>query len=301
MKIISVALIIGCLLTYPVTAKANSNSELQAAERICSDNDCTKELRRLIRLARGGSGDAAAFVAMAYATGDGLEQNHQQALRYLRMGVRQRNAMAIYLMSDWLRNGFVAEQDVAEADRLLQLAVELNYGPAQYARALQLLQQEQPESLSLAIDLLEQASAQRLASAMLLLGQLKQHGVGMEPDLPGAAELYKRLVLSGQTSARPYLQQITEQLAEDQQHQSLVADLREVDNIEVIRVSGQQLQASNMLEGLVRRLSQSGQYDSRSVGTRIRGLSCEQTGSNCSSTRPERGASSLNEVLTGNQ
>lgn len=115
MKIISVALIIGSLLTYPVTAEANSNSELQAAERICSDNDCTKELRRLIRLARGGS---------------------------------------------------------------------------------------------------------------------------------GAAELYKRLVLSGQTSARPYLQQITEQLAEDQQHHTLVADLREVDNIEVIRVSGQQLQAT---------------------------------------------------------
>lgn len=172
MKIISVALIVGSLLLYPITTKASSNNDPEAAERICSDNDCTKELRRLIRLARGGS---------------------------------------------------------------------------------------------------------------------------------GAAELYKRLVLSGQTSARPYLQQITEQLAEDQQHHTLVADLREVDNIEVIRVSGQQLQASNMLGGLVRRLSQSGQYDSRSVGTRIRGLSCEQTGSNCSSTRPERGASSLNEVLTGNQ
>lgn len=300
MKIITVAVIASALLLVPLTGHSSSTGQ-QSAERICTDTDCSKELRRLIRLARGGSGDAAAFVAMAYATGDGLEQNHEQALRYLRMGVRQRNAMAVYLMSDWLRNGFVAEQDVAEADRLLQQAVELKYAPAQYARALQLLQQEQAESLQPAIALLEQASAQRLASAMLLLGQLKQHGVGMEPDLPAAAELYKRLVLSGQTSARQYLNQVTEQLAQDEQHQTLVADLREVENIEVIRVSGQQLQASNMLEGLVRRLSQSPQFDSRSVGSRIRGLSCEQTGSNCAITRPERGASSLNEVLTGSQ
>lgn len=300
MKIITVAVIASALLLVPLTGHSSSTGQ-QSAERICTDTDCSKELRRLIRLARGGSGDAAAFVAMAYATGDGLEQNHEQALRYLRMGVRQRNAMAVYLMSDWLRNGFVAEQDVAEADRLLQQAVELKYAPAQYARALQLLQQEQAESLQPAIALLEQASAQRLASAMLLLGQLKQHGVGMELDLPAAAELYKRLVLSGQTSARQYLNQVTEQLAQDEQHQTLVADLREVENIEVIRVSGQQLQASNMLEGLVRRLSQSPQFDSRSVGSRIRGLSCEQTGSNCAITRPERGASSLNEVLTGSQ
>jgi len=297
--LISSSLIVLSLLAAP--ANANGASRNAEANKICTDTDCSRELRRLIRLARDGSGDAAAFVAMAYATGDGLEQNTREAVRYLRMGVRQRNAMAVFLMSDWLRNGFMVEQDLAEADRLLDQAVQLNHSPAQYAKALQLLQTEDPAYLPEAIKLLELSAEKKLSTSMLLLAQLKQHGVGIEQDLPGAAELYKRLVLSGQHNAKPYLQEVTTLLANDSQHALLVKDLREVENIEVIRVSGQQMQVNNMLEGLVNRLNASGQFDSRSVGSRIRGVSCEQTGSNCSSTRPERGASSLNEVLTGSQ
>ncbi|GHG62052.1 hypothetical protein GCM10010919_07040 [Alishewanella longhuensis] len=296
---LSTSLLVIGLLALPVKAIAQ-NTDSQA-DRVCMDTDCSKELRRLIRLARGGSGDAAAFVAMAYATGDGLEQNTEQAIRYLRMGVRQRNPMAVNLMSDWLRNGFMVEQDLTEAARLLEQAVKLNYAPAQYNKALQLLQSEDPEQLPEAVNLLEQATSQKLSSAMLLLAQLKQHGVGVEQDLPGAAELYKRLVLSGQHNAKPYLHEVTSQLAADSEHSALVAELREVENIEIIRVSGQQFQTSNMLEGLVKRLSATGQFDTRSVGSRIRGVSCEQSGSNCASIRPERGASSLNEVLSGGQ
>jgi len=297
--LISSSLIVLSLLAAPTNAKSIDNTA--EANKICTDTDCSRELRRLMRLARDGSGDAAAFVAMAYATGDGLEQNTKEAVRYLRIGVRQRNAMAVFLMSDWLRNGFMVEQDLTEANRLLDQAVQLNHGPAQYSKALQLLQTEDPAYLPEAVKLLELSAAQRLSTSMLLLAQLKQHGVGIEQDLPGAAELYKRLVLSGQHSAKPYLQEVTALLANDTQHELLVKDLREIENIEVIRVSGQQMQVSNMLEGLVNRLNASGQFDSRSVGSRIRGVSCEQTGSNCSSTRPERGASSLNEVLTGSQ
>lgn len=291
-------LLIG-LLAIPATATEQTFDN--KADSVCSDTDCSKELRRLIRLARGGSGDAAAFVAMAYATGDGLEQNTEQAIRYLRMGVRQRNPMAVNLMSDWLRNGFMVEQDLDESARLLEQAVKLNYAPAQYSKALQLLQTEDPAQLPDAVELLELAASQKLSAAMLLFAQLKQHGVGLEQDLPGAADLYKRLVLSGQQNAKPYLQEVTSQLAASNEHSTLVNELREVENIEVIRVSGQQFQTSNMLEGLVKRLSATGQFDSRSVGSRIRGMSCEQSGSNCSSTRPERGASSLNEVLSGRQ
>ena len=269
------------------------------SDRVCTETDCSKELRRLIRLEWSGSGDAAALVAMAYATGDGLEQSNEQAIRYLRMGVRQRNAMAVFLMSDWLRNGFMLEQDLAESQRLLELAVDLKYAPAQYARALQLLQTEQDDQLPEAINLLELATEQRLASAMLLLAQLKQHGAGVEQDLPGAAELYRKLVLAGQVSARPYLQEVTALLAVDQQHQTLVEELRQVENIEVIRVTGQALQANNMLEGIVRRLSATGQYDSRSIGSRIRGVSCEQSGSNCGVIRPDSSSGSISEALAG--
>lgn len=297
MKVLFSSVLLASILAFPVLATETPNPS--AANRVCSDTDCSKELRNLIRLARGGSGDAAALVAMAYATGDGLEQDASQAVRYLRMGVRQRNPMAVNLMSDWLRNGFIVEQDPVEAARLLDQAVKLNYPPAQYTKALQLLQTEDPEVMPEAISLLEKSAEQKLATSMLLLAQFKQHGVGVEQDLPGAAELYKRLVLSGQSNARTYLQQVTAELAADEQHQTLVADLREVENIEVIRVSGQQLQANNMLEGLVKRLTASGQFDSRSIGSRIRGVSCEQSGSNCGSIKPDSSSSSLTEALSG--
>lgn len=296
------ALLLAALLCSTASLTLYSNTSYASAadnDRVCADTDCSKELRRLIRLARSGSGDAAALVAMAHATGDGLEQSNEQAIRYLRMGVRQRNAMAVFLMSDWLRNGFMLEQDLAESQRLLDLAVDLKYAPAQYAKAVQLLQAEQDDQLPEAINLLELATEQRLASAMLLLAQLKQYGAGVEQDLPGAAELYRKLVLAGQVSARPYLQEVTALLAVDQQHQTLVDELRQVENIEVIRVTGQALQANNMLEGIVRRLTATGQYDSRSVGSRIRGVSCDQSGSNCGVIRPDSSSGSISEALAG--
>ena len=283
-------------VSLPVTAQNTANNE-----QICTETDCTKELRKLMRLARAGSGDAAAIVAMSYATGDGLEKNTSQALRYLRQGVRQRNPMSVYLMSDWLRNGFVIEQDLVEADRLLEQAISLNYAPAQYAKAVTLLQTEDPTQIEQAAALLEQASEQKLATAMLLLGQLKQHGIGTDKDLIAAAELFKRLVLIGQTQAKPYLAEVSTELAASNEHAELVKDLQQVENIEVIRVTGQQIQMNNMLAGLVKRLNSSGLYDSRSVGSRIRGVSCEQSGSNCASIKPDSSSSSINQVLSGGQ
>lgn len=294
---LSTSLLLISMLAAP--AIAADQTAHNNVDRLCAETSCVKELRNLLKLARGGSGDAAAFVAMAYATGDGLEQNSAQAIRYLRMGVRQRNPMSINLMADWLRNGFILEQDLVESARLLDQAVRLNYAPAQYNKAVQLLQTEDPAHLPEAITLLEQASAQKLSSAMLLFAQLKQLGVGLEQDLPGAAALYKQLVISGHRNAQPFLQEVTEQLAASNEHSALVHELREVENIEIIRVTGQQFQTNNMLEGLVKKLSNSGQFDNRSIGSRIRGVSCEQSSSNCASVRPESGASSLNEVMSG--
>lgn len=173
---INACLLLVGLLILP--AKAAEHSFENKANSACTDSDCSKALRRLLRLDR--SNNAPAFIAMAYATGDGLEQNTEQAIHYLKMGVRQRNPVAVNLMSDWLRNGFLVEQNLTEAANLLEQAVKLNYAPAQYRKALQLLQTEEPNALSEAIHLLEQASAQHLLRAMLLLAQLKQYGVGTE-------------------------------------------------------------------------------------------------------------------------
>jgi len=123
--ILNSSLLLVSLLAFP--AQATDLKPEAHLDRICTGSDCNKELRRSIRLARSNSGDTTAFLAMAYATGNGVEQNTAQAIRYLRLGMQQRNPKAIYLMSDWLRNGFIVEQDVNEAARLRKLATQLNY------------------------------------------------------------------------------------------------------------------------------------------------------------------------------
>ncbi|WP_290619237.1 MULTISPECIES: tetratricopeptide repeat protein [unclassified Arsukibacterium] len=256
-------------------------------------------MRRLIKLARSGSGDAAAFVAMAYASGDGLEQNHQEATRFIKLGVRHRNPMATYLMSDWYRNGFVLEQNTEQADKLLAQAVKSEYAPALYQQAVLHLQTDDEAKVTEAVTLLEQAAEAKLMNAMFLLARLKQTGTATEQDLAGAGRLFKALTLARHPQARDYLQQVIDEIAADEQQTELVADFKSVDDIEVIQVRGQKLEANVMLDGLVRRLNASGKYDRRSIGSRISGVSCENSGSACASIKPGNSASSLGEVLSG--
>lgn len=184
---LSACFLLICLLIIPQNAAAHFLE--QTAHSACLNNDCSKDLRRLFRLARISSGDASVFAAMAYAHGDGLEQNTERAIHYLKIGLRQRNPAAVNLMSDWLRSGFLVEHNSTEAALLLKRAIKLNYAPAQYTRAIQLLETEDPAVLPEALSLLEKASSQRFASAMLLFNQLKQHGVETKKDLAGTATL----------------------------------------------------------------------------------------------------------------
>lgn len=291
MMTLSLTLTLAGVSTLPVMASADT--------KVCPAGQCENEMRRLIKLARSGSGDAAAFVAMAYASGDGLEQDHKEAARFIKLGVRHRNPMATYLMSDWYRNGFVLEQDIGQADKLLAQAVKSEYSPAMYQQALLHLQTDEEAKVTEAVSLLEKAAENKLMNAMFLLARLKQTGTATEQDLAGAGELYKALTLARHPQARDYLQQVIDELAADEQQTELIAEFKSVDDIEVIEVRGQKMEANIMLDGLVRRLNASGKYDRRSIGSRISGVSCENSGSACASVKPGKGASSLSEVLSG--
>ncbi|WP_026349322.1 tetratricopeptide repeat protein [Arsukibacterium perlucidum] len=288
-------------LTLTFTGVSSMPAMAAAGAKVCQGDQCANEMRRLIKLARSGSGDAAAFVAMAYASGDGLELDHKEAARFIKLGVRHRNPMATYLMSDWYRNGFVLEQDTAQADKLLAQAVQSDYPPAMYQQALLYLQTDDETRVTEAVSLLEKAAENKLMNAMFLLARLKQTGTATEQDLAGAGALYKALTLARHPQARDYLQQVIDEMATDQQQTELITDFRSVDDIEVIQVRGQKMEANVMLDGLVRRLNASGKYDRRSIGSRISGVSCENSGSACASVKPDKGASSLGEVLSGSK
>ncbi|MCH8493358.1 MAG: sel1 repeat family protein [Idiomarina sp.] len=273
----------------------------QTSERVCDSTECTAELRRLMRLARNGSGDAAAIVAMAFASGDGLEQSDKEAERFVRIGVRYNSPIATYLMSDWHRNGFVLEQNEQEADRLLDVAVNLGHPPAQYQKALMLFSTDSAEDFNEALTLLEAASEQNLVTAMMLLGRMKQIGAGVDEDLVGAGELYRKLIIAGVDDARGYLREVTRELeARDDSNDEVINRFANTTDMEVITVRGSAFRVNTQLTGIVRRLTASGNYDSRSIGSRIRGVTCEQSGSNCAVNRPDPTAASLDDVIGNN-
>lgn len=286
--------------SYSPTITANEMANPIAGS--CAEVSCEKEMRQLLRLARGGSGDAAAIVGMAYASGDGLEQNDKEAERYMRIGVRYNSPVAMYILSDWYLNGHIVEQDVEESVRLLDLAIRGEYAPALYKRALQLIRINEPETIAEGVELLEQAADKNLVSAMFALARLKHTGVGVEQDLYGAAELYRQLIMAGHTDSRHHARQISRELAQldgETDNDEVIARLLEAEGMERISVVGSQMNVHGRLGNLAKRLAATGRYDSRSIGSRIRGVSCEDTGTNCGSSRPEAGQSSLNEVLTG--
>jgi TPR repeat protein len=291
---LSVLLALGAVNSLPVTASENA--------KICEGDQCEIEMQNLIKLARNGSGHAAAFVAMAYASGDGLEQDFEKAERFIELGARQRDPIASYVMSDWYRNGFVLEQDIEQADKLLARSVKKEYPPAMYQQALLYLKTDDEEKVSEALELLEKASETKLMSAMFLLARLKQTGTATEQDLEGAGSLFKALTLARHPQARDYLQQVIDEISKDEQKAELVADFANVDNIDVIQVRGEKIEANIMLDGLVRRLNDTGKYDNRAIGSRIRGRGCEDSGSPCSSIRVGNdGATSISELLSGSR
>ncbi|HET8816731.1 MAG TPA: sel1 repeat family protein [Pseudidiomarina sp.] len=295
---ISAMLIAAALSATPVfETHASSTNHIE----VCPSGDCQSEMRRLAKLARNGSGDAAAVVAMAYASGDGVEKDLEQAYEFARHGVRYRSALAMYLLSDWYRTGTVVEQDMREANDLLDEAVALDYAPAQYKKAVLLLESGNDVAINEALTLIEAAAEQNLVNAMFALARLKHTGTVVEQDLVGAGDLYSRLTIAGFSPAKQYLRDVSREIDSEsiEVDERLRARMSAAENVERIQVTADASLYQTQIQGLVERLETSGMYDSRSIGSRIRGKSCENSGSPCAVTRPDGRASSLNELLSG--
>lgn len=288
-------------VVLPLSSHASEQPEQVAGISVCEQDECTNDLRKLRRLARYGSGDAAAVIALAYASGEGYEHDPEEAIRFLQQGVRYNSAMAMFLQSDWYRRGFLLPQDEAKANELLDKAVAESYAPAIHQKAAFLIQTHQDENIAEAVAILQEAAEQRHMDSMYLLARLQQFGLGTEQDLPAAGRAFRSLAINGYPNARQQLNDVIQQLQQDDEQQELIAYFEEVDNIEVIQVVGQRNQLNTQLGHLARQLDNSGQFIRGTTGSRIRGSSCENSGSPCAVIAPDRSSSSINEMLTGSQ
>lgn len=263
----------GALTLFPSQAQTNTNS---VRDLSCSQGVCDMQIRTLHSLARYGSFEAMTLLSMIYATGDGREADPKKALRYLQRAARHRYPMAVFLLSEWHREELVVEQDLEQAEALLTQAVELHFSPAQFKRAMQLLQLADEENVAAGMELLHKASNTRLVDAMFVLARLKQDGLFTARDLQGAAALFKHLVLSGHELSRPYLRETIAALAPKPEAAELVADLQQSYDMEVIQVIDRDFKADTMLGNMVVQLQRTGLYVRGSM-SRIRTTPCDGT------------------------
>lgn len=285
---------VSVLTIFPLSAQSNTPDSGISA---CGDGQCNNEIITLHRMARWGSFEAMTLLSMVYATGDGREADPEKALSYLERAVNHRYPLAIFLMSDWYRQGFVVAQDLQKADMMLDEAVKLGLPSALYRKALQLLQQQDETSITAGITLLEQASENRLFDAMFLLARLKQQGAYTPVDLEGAAQLFKNLVLSGHEESRPFLQQAITELTPKPEAAELVADLQQSYDIEVIQVVGHDFTPVTALTNTVRHYKRLGLYIRGSI-SRIRTVPCDGS-HGCYTIEPQQGDRDLKQTLTG--
>ncbi|MDP4945883.1 MAG: hypothetical protein NWQ42_08920 [Alishewanella sp.] len=290
------------VLPFLFPLQVYSNTQV-STHLLCSDDQCESEIVKLHKMARHNNYPAMTLLSMIYATGDGREVDHKKALSYLERAAGSQHPMAVFTLSEWYREGFVVEQNLAQADALLAQAVSLGHVSAQYKKTLLLLQQADAANAdeanvfaNEAITLLQQASDQRSVEAMFLLAKLKQQGLFTQLDLEGAAELFKRLMLSGHEASRPFLQETIAMLATKPDTAELVADLQQAYAVEVIKVSTKDHNPDSILSDVIAQLQRKGVYSkgSASMVTTACGVSFS-----CNAFAAEMGPKLTNQVITG--
>jgi len=277
----------------------------------CASASCQSEFKKLERMAHYGSGEAATIVAVAYANGEGVEQNIKKARRHIKKAVSWDEPMGMHQMSVWLRQGFIFEQDIARANDLLDQAASKKFSPALTDKAKLLLAQDTPQADKEAVALLELANEQYYKPGQYLLAQLLVSGIGIESDLARAGVIYKNLALKSYADSRQRLDEIINALEQITQQpepelialvQPVLTNLKQIDDIEIIEVRGEQFDANSELSNIVTQLDTLNIYYRGNTGSRIPGNLCGRGASMCSvafdrKTDADFGATTVGELM----
>ncbi|TRW48294.1 sel1 repeat family protein [Aliidiomarina halalkaliphila] len=205
-----------------------------AGER-CETESCRAQIERFQRYAQNGSFEAMLILAVAYANGEGVEQDIDKARQWMKESIRLRNPQAFHVKSSWRRHGVVFEQDIERADHFRDRAIELGFAPAMYEKAIDLLRENR--DVDLALELISEAAEQGHPESMYAVARFYEEGVLGEPDLQAAGEIYKHLAVVGHSDARTRLRAIADEFEQQsEQGQTIARQLREYENMERIQV-----------------------------------------------------------------
>ncbi len=247
-------------------------------DHLCESASCKKLFKKLKKYANWGNPEAQVLVATAYLTGNGLEKNHPLAVRNLRKAILSGSNRARWMMSYLYQHGLGIDQDLQQAERLLDKAAKYKFPPALFEKAIATINFETIKNDE-AIAMLEIAAKKKHKASMYLLAKMYQHGKGVSADRFSSAKLYKKLAFSGYRDSHQQLKSVLSELKENKKSSEKVQML--ASEIETIQVIGHKWNMELALEYKVEKMSKSNIYDGNSFGSHLRGRTCLNSSSSC--------------------
>lgn len=262
-------------LTFSVASASSSMLSQSETKERCDTNECKAQMQKLKDFANNGSPEALAIVAVAYATGDGLEQDERKARVMMKEAIRLRSALGMYVKSRWLEQGFIFEQDSDRALYFLNRSADLGYEVANYEMAARLLIEEAPENpekVSKGFEYLQRSADEGYIPALYTQARMLEEVATTSEELVSAARLYVEVAQRNHRDAKERLHDLITVLenTEDTDEQAL-AELRELRDIEVIRVAGRDIDSnlSFAMNRVTASLQELGFYDGVRTGSRM--------------------------------
>ncbi|UZF93029.1 tetratricopeptide repeat protein [Bosea sp. NBC_00550] len=140
-------------------------------------------LRHLRPLADQGNANAQFNLGFMYSNGQGVPQNHAEALKWYRLAADQGNAEAQLMLGAMYRNGDGVPQDYAEALKWHRLAADQGNAEAQYFLGFMYSNgQGVPQNHAEALKWYRLAADQGNAFAQFNVGVMYMEGAGVPQD-----------------------------------------------------------------------------------------------------------------------
>ena len=269
-------------------------------QKICSSEECHKQLIKIRKYGRWGDAKSQLVVASAYLYGDGVEQDTDKAISWLKRTAYNTSTnagkysfKAFHMMAQLYQKGIGVEQDIPLADEYFNKLADKHYGPVLFDRAFAAFEQD---NLAQGITLLEQASDSRFPEASYYLARMYQQGDFIEKDINKAALYYEKVVISDYKDSRQRLEQIVAEMEENSttltanvltKEQTLINKLNATLDIEIITVNAHTLETKDAMTNLLARLKLSSNRFDASTGSRIKGRGCGQTSYPCKGMNEE--------------
>lgn len=175
------------ILLFPFTlAVAQSSSEASAKQKAITD---------LKEVAYAGNVNAQVQLGVIYLTGDGVNKDDAEALKWLRKAADQDNALAERYLAEMYFKGRGVPADNMEAAKWLRLAAD--QGDAESEHNLAVLYEQGlgvPHNVKEAANWMRKAADQNFAAGQQGMGAFYENGEGVPYDPAEAAKWYQKAI-----------------------------------------------------------------------------------------------------------